>query len=107
LFGSELMEDRKQTVTVNIYGEDYPIRGDANSDYILKVATYLDNKMREVADRNANKSPTKVAILAALNITDELFRARQDTSREIQSLEEKTQTIIEWLDSKLPEETVG
>ncbi len=99
------MEDKKQTVTVNIFGEEYPIRGDADSDYIVSVASYLDNKMREVAERNANKSPTKVAILAALNITDELFQARKATSREIKDLEEKTQTIIDWLDSRLPEES--
>lgn len=99
------MEDKKQTVTVNIFGEEYPIRGDADPDYIVSVASYLDDKMREVAERNANKSPTKVAILAALNITDELFQARKATSREIKDLEEKTQTIIDWLDSRLPEES--
>lgn len=99
------MDDRTQTVTVNIYGEEYPIRGDADSEYILKVAAYLDDKMREVAERNNNKPPTKVAILAALNITDELFRAREATSKEIENLEEKTQTIIEWLDSRMPEES--
>jgi cell division protein ZapA len=99
------MEDKKQTVTVSIFGEEYPIRGDADSDYIVSVASYLDDKMREVAERNANKSPTKVAILAALNITDELFQARKATSREIKDLEEKTQTIIDWLDSRLPEES--
>lgn len=99
------MEDKKQTVTVNIFGEEYPIRGDADSDYIVSVASYLDDKMREISERNANKSPTKVAILAALNITDELFQARSASSREIQDLEEKTKTIIDWLDSRLPEES--
>ncbi len=96
------MEDKKQTVTVNIYGEDYPIRGDADSDYIIQVASYLDAKMREVAQRNGNKSPSKVAILAALNITDELFRARNASSTEVKNIEEKTQTILEWLETKLP-----
>jgi cell division protein ZapA len=99
------MEDKKQTVTVSIYGEDYPIRGEANSDYIVQVASYLDSKMREVAERNSNKSPAKVAILAALNITDELFQAKQASSSEVKKIEEKTQTILEWLESKLPSES--
>ena len=98
------MEDKKQTVTVNIYGEDYPIRGDADSEYILQVASYLDAKMREVALRSGNKSPSKVAILAAMNITDELFRARNASSAEVKTIEEKTQTTLEWLEAKLPSE---
>jgi cell division protein ZapA len=101
------MDDKKQTVTVSIFGEDYPIRGEGDTEYIESVASYLDDKMREVAERNANKSPTKVAILAALNITDELFQARNATSKEIRNLEEETQTIIDWLDSRLPEESTG
>ncbi len=96
------MEDKKQTVTVSIFGEDYPIRGAAGQDYILQVASYLDNKMREVAEKNSNKSPAKVAILAALNITDELFQARQAASVEVKEFEEKTQTILQWLEEKLP-----
>ena len=100
------MEDRKQTVTVNIFGESYPIRGEADSGYIMEVASYLDSKMREVAEKNSNKSPAKVAILAALNITDELFRARQASSTEVKKFEEKTQVILDWLESKLPSPSV-
>jgi cell division protein ZapA len=98
------MEDKKQTVTVAIFGENYPIRGEADTEYIMQVASYLDNKMREVAEKNSNKSPAKVAILAALNITDELFQARQAASVEVKEFEEKTQTILHWLEGKLPSE---
>jgi cell division protein ZapA len=98
------MEDKKQTVTVAIYGENYPIRGEADTEYIRQVASYLDCKMREVAEANSNKSPAKVAILAALNITDELFQARQAASVEVKELEEKTQTILQWLEGRLPSE---
>ena len=98
------MEDKRQTVTVTIYGEDYPIRGEADSEYITQVASYLDAKMREVAQRNGNKSPSKVAILAALNITDELFKARRASSAEVKNIEDKAQTILEWLEAKLPNE---
>lgn len=101
------MEDNKQTVTVTIFGEDYPIRGDSDSSYILEVAGYLDSKMREVAGRNADKSFGRIAILTALNITDELFQARSAGIVEVAKYEEKARTILEWLDSKLPEQTVS
>lgn len=105
-FNQLLVEDKKQTVTVNIFGEDYPIRGEANSEYIMQVASYLDAKMREVAEKNSNKSPAKVAILAALNITDELFQARSAASVEVKKFEDRTKVILDWLETKLPNESI-
>ncbi|MCK4772170.1 MAG: cell division protein ZapA [Candidatus Latescibacteria bacterium] len=70
------------SVKVTIYGTEYPVKGDADPDYIKEVAAYVDDKMREVASGLSVKSSTKVAILAALNITDELFVARRDSSEQ-------------------------
>ncbi|MCK4426934.1 MAG: cell division protein ZapA [candidate division Zixibacteria bacterium] len=100
------MEERKQSVKVNIFGEDYPIRGDAERVYILRVGKYVDQKMREVAERLSNKSPLRVAVLAAMNITDELFREREDKEKKLLDVEEKTQTLLEWLDSRVPQEDI-
>ena len=100
------MEDKKQTVMVKIFGEEYPIRGETDPEYIMEVAGYLDAKMREVSQKSGNKMPAKVAILAALNITDELFQARGAASCDAKVIEDKTQTILEWLESKLPSEPV-
>ena len=77
------------SVKVTIYGTDYPVRGEADSDYIHEVAEYVDGKMKEVADTLSVKSTTKVAILAALNITDELFRLRGSSDTEIGDIEER------------------
>lgn len=76
------------SVKVTIYGTEYPVKGDADSQYIEEVAAYVDEKMREVAQGLSVKSTTKVAILTALNITDELFNARRshsDMTEEIQN----------------------
>ena len=100
------MEERKQSVKVNIFGEDYPIRGDAERGYILRVGKYVDQKMREVAERLSNKSPLRVAVLAAMNITDELFREREDKEKKLLDVEERTQTLLEWLDSRVPQEDI-
>jgi len=72
------MGEEGGVLKINIYGTEYPIRSGAetNADYILKVAEYLDGKMREVDENIQSKSALKVAILAALNITDELFQER-------------------------------
>jgi cell division protein ZapA len=68
--------DAKNVVQVQIFGHSYTIRGEADQDYIVGVAGYVDRKMREVAERVPVASLTKVAILASLNIADELFKER-------------------------------
>jgi cell division protein ZapA len=100
------MEERKQSVRVNIFGEDYPIRGDADTGYILQVGKYVDLKMREVAEKLSNKSPLRVAVLAAMNITGELFKEREDKEKKLSDVEERAQTLLEWLDSKLTQEDI-
>ncbi|MFQ5650166.1 MAG: cell division protein ZapA [bacterium] len=72
------MNEESGVLKINIYGTEYPIRSDPDTetDYIIKVAEYVDKKMREIDQGIQAKSSLKVAILAALNITDELFQER-------------------------------
>ena len=72
---------------VNIYGTEYPIRGEVDMEYIRRVAEYVDRKMREVDQNTTAKSSLKVAILAALNIADELFREREEKAGLVKSFE--------------------
>ncbi len=96
------MTDEKKTLKVNIYGTEYPIKGDADVDYILKVAEYVDQKMREIDQQLVSKAPVKVAILAALNITDELFHERLEKSELIEKYERKIQELLDLL-TEVPE----
>jgi cell division protein ZapA len=77
--------DAKQTVQVQIFGHSYTIRGEADQDYIVEVAAYVDRKMRDVTERIPVASLSKVAVLASLNIADELFkeRARHEQQQEL------------------------
>jgi cell division protein ZapA len=68
------------TVSVSIFGSEYKIKG-ADPEYIQNVAAYVDGKMRELERRLATGTPTKIAILASLNIADELFRDRTERER--------------------------
>jgi cell division protein ZapA len=69
------MSDKK-SVTVNIYGNEYSLKGDADPSYISELSKYVDGKMSEVG-RTSSASATKVAILAAMNIADEYHRAEK------------------------------
>jgi cell division protein ZapA len=86
--------EEKKTLRVNIYGTEYPIRGIADEEYILKVAEYVDAKMREIDQKVAVKSALKVAILAALNITDELFRERLEKGESIENYEKRIDLLL-------------
>lgn len=100
------MQDKKQSVKVNIFGEDYPIKGDADAAYIQEVAGYVDQKMKEVCERMSNKLPLRVAVLAAMGITDELFKERTDRDKELLGVEERSQSLLEQLESLVDQEDV-
>jgi len=96
------LSEKIQTVKVVILGEEYPIRGSAEPEYILRVASYVDKKMREIASKSKNRSPEKVAVLAALNIAGELLDLEEQRADKISSVESRAKTILDMLDSKLP-----
>ncbi len=66
----------QQTIHVDIHGQRYAIRSELDAQYIGDIASYLDDKMKLAARELETSDPLRVAIIAALNIADELFRAR-------------------------------
>jgi len=94
--------DEDNYAEVKIYGKSYKIRAKANSDYINTVAEYLNNKMEEVENSIEKKqSEIRIAILAALNLTDELFRARNNNQDKIDKIKDKSEELINRIDQKI------
>ena len=81
------MSDDYNILKVNIYGTEYPIKGTTDVEYIKRVAQYVDSKMREVNKNISIDSSLKVSILAALNITDELFKEREKITTSVSESE--------------------
>ena len=82
-----------ESVTVTIFGREYTLRGDSEADYVRKVADFVDQRMGEVAKNSTVASTAKVAILAAVNIADELFRERQKSLEAMATLEDRSVQI--------------
>ncbi|MFQ5706172.1 MAG: cell division protein ZapA [bacterium] len=101
------MNQDNNVLKINIYGTEYPIKGDAetNREYIQKVAEYVDQKMREIDQNTQSKSSLKVAILAALNITDELFREREEKDLLNANIGGKIKNLSNLLDHYLKDTT--
>jgi len=90
-----------RSTTVEILGREYKIRGAADPAYIQEVARYVDGKLREVSQVASGPATDRAAILAAINIADELFQLRRSSSEEFSSIERRTQTLIRLLDESL------
>ena len=91
------MGSESNTVSVTILGSEYKIKG-ADPEYIQRVAAYVDGKMRELERRLATGTPTKIAILASLNIADELFRERGERDNLDVELAERAKALSRSLD---------
>ena len=73
---------RKSSVKVTIVGEEYTIRSDEPTEHTRAVEKYVDETIRGVMNAGATVESHKAAILAALQITDELFKS-QDGREEL------------------------
>ncbi len=64
---------------IEIFGQRYKIRvkGEEDEKYIGHLTSYVDQKMHEVAVKSKSAETTKIAVLAALNIADELFLSQK------------------------------
>jgi len=76
-------------VTVQIFNEEYVVKGNEEPDYIEMLASYVDRRMRMVQQRNIHLSTTKIAVLTALNLADELNKLQEDYDELVKTLEEE------------------
>jgi cell division protein ZapA len=91
------MTGKQQPVTVEIFGETYNVRGEGDPAYLTELARIVDDRMREIAPQVPTGDPTKIAILAALNIADEFSRYRQERESGVGKWKKKTEQLIERL----------
>jgi cell division protein ZapA len=86
-------EEKMGSIEVSILGQKYTIKGDASEEYIKKLAAFVDQKLKEVHNSSPNMAPLKAAILASLNIADELHRAREEHEKATMEIEEKANVL--------------
>lgn len=91
----------RRTVRVTIFGEDYQIRTDLGERYTLQCASYVDDAIQAAHVGGHVSEPHKAAILAAMKITDELFRARAEVAGVDQRVRERLTELAERLEQAL------
>ena len=94
-------------VTVEIAGQRYPIRSGLDERYVAELAAYVDQKMRAAVASAPESDMLGVAILVALNIADDVFRARQQQSSVDGELNQRALQLEQLVDGVLAQMTAA
>jgi cell division protein ZapA len=89
-------------VRVEIYDQSYNLRG-SDEEHIRKLADYVDRKMRSVAEHTSTVDSLRVAVLAALNIADELIVLKSKYENVASEYTNRASSLRHALDSALQE----
>ena len=68
------------TVQVDIHGQRYVMRSELDPQYVSELASYVDEKMRAAAAEVTTADPLRIAVMTAINLTDELYRLRSEST---------------------------
>jgi cell division protein ZapA len=93
-------------VTVEIAGQRYPIRSGLDERYVAELAAYVDQKMRAAVDAAPESDMLGLAILVALNIADDVFRARQQQSTSRGELNDRAIQLEQLVDAVLSQVSI-
>jgi cell division protein ZapA len=95
-----------RTVQVDIHGQRYALKSDLEPQYVNELAGFLDEKMRAAARDLANADPLGIAVVTALNLADELHRARQTADGQLTRVSAKAAEIERLIDAALDPQPV-
>jgi cell division protein ZapA len=86
--------------SIEILGQQYRIKGEVDQVYLDRLAKYVDQRMRELAGHAKNATPTKLAVLTAVNIAHDLFQLRAQHQATEATIEKKTKDLIESIEEQ-------
>jgi len=86
------------SVEIDIYGMKYTIKGDADPEYVKQLARFVDDRMRSAARHSQSAvGAQRIAVLAALNIADELHKLKRRHQEVENMVREKTGDLFDIL----------
>ena len=86
---------------IQIYGKTYSLKSSSDQMNMEEVVAYVDAKMRELAEVRSKTSSADLAVLAALNIAQELMELQKQTNTNDKTHEEKIGRMIEALEDEI------
>ncbi len=90
-----------KSVNINVFNNDYVIKTDAEEDYVIEIATFLEQKVKEVTNEDLTLAIPRPFLLATLKITDDLLRMKKEFEEYKGRAEEKSRELVELLDRSI------
>ena len=90
-----------RVIHIDVHGQRYPIRTTLDARYVQELAAYVDRKMRAASEASPASDVVGLAVLTALNIADEYFRARDQRSHETENLSSRASELERIVDEAL------
>lgn len=90
-----------KVVHVEVYGQKYPIKTQLDPQYVEQLATFVESRMELASKSSPSSDAVGLAILAALNITDEFFRTRTALTNSSGSLTARAEAMEKMVDQAL------
>ncbi|MDL4840626.1 cell division protein ZapA [Aquibacillus rhizosphaerae] len=84
-----MSQSDKTRATVDIYGRSYTIIGEEQAHHVRMVASLVDQKMREIHDKNKSLDTTKLAVLTAVNTMNDYLKLKDDYAELRNSIKQK------------------
>jgi len=95
------MADKPSPVHVEIFGLSYSVQAGTEQGYVEQLAGFVDQQMRDVSRGAGAVDSVRIAVLAALNIADELFRCREANNARNGLIAERTHELEQLVDRVL------
>lgn len=90
-----------KTIEIEIYGHRYTIKGEADEDYVKRLATFVDEQMRGLSRGMKTATLSKLALLAAINIAHQLFQSEQARQQGEVDVERRALCLMESIEEQL------
>lgn len=90
-----------KTIDVEIYGQRYAIRGDADDAYVRRLAHFVDDHMRHLAEGMKTATPSKLAVLTAINLAHQLFESEKKRVQEEDDVERRMASLMESIEEQM------
>jgi cell division protein ZapA len=98
----------KHVMYVQIMGLEYPVESNPGDElYVNRLAQFVEEKMREVKDESKIVDSYKLAVMAAMNISDDLFRLQDQRGSSTKSFEQRAEELVKLLDPVLAGDLPG
>ena len=90
-----------EKVNIKIKDKEYVVRGSDNRDQIMKVATYVDRRIKEISDSGKGLSDDKIAVLTALDIAGDYFQLLEEKKDLLAEIKRRSQMLMQRLNTVL------